>query len=87
MVTFFSLPTSGAILCKDDCCDISACVFVPVRFGHQDSVAAIDCMSKERPVTAGTTDRTLRVWKVLEESQLVFNGHRWCGCVGVYRCG
>ncbi|KAL5516540.1 hypothetical protein EMCRGX_G001900 [Ephydatia muelleri] len=56
--------------------NLNEMVYVETLFGHQDSVAAIDCMSKERPVTAGTTDRTLRVWKVLEESQLVFNGHR-----------
>ena len=44
------------------------------RFGHEDSVTAIDSLSRDRAVTAGGRDRTLRVWKVVEESQLVFNG-------------
>ena len=46
------------------------------RFGHQDSVSSIDCLSRERPVTAGMSDRTVRMWKVVEESQLVFHGHK-----------
>lgn len=49
----------------------------PLRFGHQDSVSSIDCLSRERPVTAGMNDRTVRVWKIIEESQLVFHGHKW----------
>ena len=48
----------------------------PLRFGHQDSVSSIDCLSRERPVTAGMNDRTVRVWKIIEESQLVFHGHK-----------
>ena len=46
------------------------------RFGHQDAVTNIDCLSRERPVSAGANDRTVRVWKVVDESQLVFNGHK-----------
>ena len=46
------------------------------RFGHQDCITSIDCLSRERPVTAGANDRTVRVWKIVEESQLVFNGHK-----------
>lgn len=48
-----------------------------LRFGHQDGVSAIDCLQRERPVTAGSNDRTVRVWKVIQESQLVFNGHKY----------
>ena len=48
----------------------------PCRFGHQDSVASIDCLLRERPITAGMNDGTVRVWKVAEESQLVFHGHK-----------
>lgn len=53
-----------------------------IRFGHQDGVSSIDCLRRERPVTGGMNDRTVRLWKVLEESQLVFHGHRWDS--GVY---
>lgn len=33
-------------------------------------------MYKERALTAGGVDGTLRIWKIVEESQLVYNG-RW----------
>ena len=34
---------------------------------------AVDSFAKERALTAGGTDATCRVWKIVEESQLVFN--------------
>ena len=46
------------------------------RYGHQDPITSIDCLHRERPVTSGGADRSVRVWKVVEESQLVFGGHR-----------
>eukprot|EP00090_Calanus_glacialis_P036412 TRINITY_DN6218_c0_g1_i1.p1 TRINITY_DN6218_c0_g1~~TRINITY_DN6218_c0_g1_i1.p1 ORF type:complete len:463 (-),score=171.61 TRINITY_DN6218_c0_g1_i1:58-1446(-) len=48
--------------------------YVETLFGHQDMVCAIDCGARERCVTAGGRDGTARVWKIVEESQLVFNG-------------
>ncbi|CAI8029522.1 U3 small nucleolar RNA-interacting protein 2 [Geodia barretti] len=51
-------------------------LYVETLFGHQDGVAAIDCLQREKPVTAGTDDRTVRIWKVVQESQLVFTGHK-----------
>ena len=47
--------------------------YVETLFGHQDRVMSIDAGSRERAVTAGGRDRTVRVWKIVEESQLVFN--------------
>ena len=46
---------------------------VNARFGHEDSITAIDSLTRDRAVSAGGRDRSLRVWKVVEESQLVFN--------------
>ncbi|KAG0477153.1 hypothetical protein HPP92_013994 [Vanilla planifolia] len=40
-------------------------------FGHQSEVLTIDCLRKERLLTVGR-DRTMRLWKVPEESQLIF---------------
>ncbi|KAJ4781518.1 U3 snoRNP-associated protein-like YAOH [Rhynchospora pubera] len=40
-------------------------------FGHQSEILTIDCLRKERLLTAGR-DRTMRLWKVPEESQLIF---------------
>lgn len=43
-------------------------------FGHEDGVTAIDCMRSEQAVTSGGRDSSIRLWKVVAESQLVFNG-------------
>ncbi|OAY81407.1 U3 snoRNP-associated protein-like YAOH [Ananas comosus] len=40
-------------------------------FGHQSEILMSDCLRKERLLTVGR-DRTMRLWKVPEESQLVF---------------
>lgn len=45
------------------------------RFGHQSPITAIDALYKERALTSGGSDRTLRIWKIVDESQLVYNGH------------
>ena len=45
------------------------------RFGHQDKITAIDSLSRERAVTSGGRDASIRIWKIIEESQLVFNAH------------
>lgn len=50
-------------------------LYIDTLFGHQAPVQALAAFAKERCVTVGT-DRTLRVWKVLQESQLVFRGHK-----------
>lgn len=46
------------------------------RFGHQAPITGIDAISRERAITSGGPDCTLRIWKITEESQLIFNGHR-----------
>ena len=43
---------------------------------HQDPIMSIDCLFQERPVTSGGADKSVRVWRVVEESQLVFGGQR-----------
>lgn len=48
--------------------------YVETLFGHQDKICGIDAGGRERCVTAGGRDGTARVWKIVEESQLVFNG-------------
>lgn len=46
-----------------------------VRFGHQSSITSIDALARERAITSGGFDGTIRIWKIVEESQLIFNGH------------
>jgi len=43
-------------------------------YGHQSEILAVDCLRKERVLSVGR-DHTLRLWKVPEETQLVFRGH------------
>ena len=43
-------------------------------FGHQDKISGIDCGARERCITVGGRDASARVWKIVEESQLVYNG-------------
>lgn len=48
--------------------------YVETLFGHQDHVVDIDALAPERCVSVGARDRTARLWKVAEETQLVFRG-------------
>lgn len=51
--------------------------YIETLFGHQDIVVGIAGgleTSQETCVSVGARDRTARLWKVVEESQLVFRG-------------
>lgn len=48
--------------------------YVETLFGHQDNVTSIAAMSIDQCVSVGARDRTARLWKVIDESQLVFRG-------------
>ena len=62
--------------------DLNAMTYVETLYGHQSPVVAIDCANKNRPVSVAR-DRTVRVWKVEEDSHLVF---RPGGDVGSAEC-
>jgi len=47
--------------------------YVDDLFGHQSEITCLDALFRERAVTS-SYDRTLRFWKIPEESQLVFQG-------------
>jgi ribosomal RNA-processing protein 9 len=53
--------------------EVGDMAFVDTLYGHQEEVISVDCLEKERAVSCGT-DKTCRLWKVAEESQLVFRG-------------
>nr|XP_039257069.1 U3 small nucleolar RNA-interacting protein 2-like [Styela clava] len=55
--------------------DLDAMGYVETLFGHQDLVQACDSLSRERCATAGGRDGSIRIWKIAEESQLVYHGH------------
>lgn len=48
--------------------------YIETLYGHQAEITALDCLERERVLSAGA-DCTCRVWKIAEESQLVYRGH------------
>lgn len=48
--------------------------YVDTLFGHQAEVLSLDALRAERVLSSGA-DRTCRIFKIPEESQLVFRGH------------
>lgn len=54
--------------------DLESKSYIETLFGHQDAVQAIDANLKERCITAGGRDNTIRVFKIPEETQLLY---RW----------
>ncbi|KAI9848683.1 MAG: pre-rRNA processing protein [Sclerophora amabilis] len=49
--------------------------YVETLFGHQDEVVDVASLGgQERCISVGARDRTARLWKVVEETQLVFRG-------------
>lgn len=62
--------------------DLNAMTYVETLYGHQSPIVGLDCANKNRPVSIAR-DRTVRVWKVEEDSHLVF---RPGGDVGSAEC-
>ncbi|EEP79936.1 conserved hypothetical protein [Uncinocarpus reesii 1704] len=48
--------------------------YVETLFGHQDHVISVASMVTDQCVSTGARDRTARLWKVVDETQLVFRG-------------
>ncbi|KAL1858488.1 pre-rRNA processing protein [Paecilomyces lecythidis] len=48
--------------------------YVETLFGHQDHVTNLAAMTIDQCVSVGARDRTARLWKVIDETQLVFRG-------------
>ncbi|TFK71148.1 Rnu3ip2 protein [Pluteus cervinus] len=48
--------------------------YVETLFGHQDQVLSLDALRRETCVSAGARDKTVRFWKIVDETQLVFRG-------------
>lgn len=54
--------------------DLSTLSYIETLFGHQDCIQHVSALRSEVAVSAGGRDKTIRFWKVNEESQLVFRG-------------
>jgi len=48
--------------------------YMETLYGHALPISGLDILRKERAVSVAE-DRTLRVWKIAEESQLILRGH------------
>ncbi|OJK03802.1 hypothetical protein ASPACDRAFT_75330 [Aspergillus aculeatus ATCC 16872] len=48
--------------------------YVETLFGHQDHVTGVAAMTIDQCISVGARDRTARLWKVIEEQQLIFRG-------------
>ncbi|KAF7298181.1 WD-REPEATS-REGION domain-containing protein [Mycena chlorophos] len=48
--------------------------YVETLFGHQDHVLSVDALRGETCVSVGGRDKTVRYWKIADETQLVFRG-------------
>lgn len=47
-------------------------MYIETLFGHQDAIPAVAAFTQERCVSVGARDRSARVWKIVEETQLVY---------------
>lgn len=54
--------------------DLTVMGYIETLFGHQAPVLSMDALLRETAVSVGGRDKTVRFWKVPEESQLVFRG-------------
>lgn len=49
-------------------------MYVETLFGHMSGITSIDALARDRAITAGGRDNTVRIWKIPEESHLILNG-------------
>jgi ribosomal RNA-processing protein 9 len=48
--------------------------YIETLFGHQDTVLSLDALRNETAISVGARDKSVRFWKIVDESQLVFRG-------------
>lgn len=71
-LTFYSASSDRTI--KIWSLESGEALYIDTLYGHQDTVPSLGALGKETCVTVGSRDRTARLWKVAEETQLVFRG-------------
>ena len=54
--------------------DLGVMGYVETLYGHQDCILGLDALRAETAVSVGGRDKTVRFWKIVDESQLVFRG-------------
>ncbi|KIJ33535.1 hypothetical protein M422DRAFT_183156 [Sphaerobolus stellatus SS14] len=48
--------------------------YVETLFGHQEAITGLDSLRGDSAISSGGRDRTVRLWKIADETQLVFRG-------------
>ena len=48
--------------------------YVETLFGHQAPVLSVDSLMRETAISVGGRDKSVRFWKIPEETQLVLRG-------------
>ncbi|KAJ8522076.1 hypothetical protein ONZ45_g1263 [Pleurotus djamor] len=48
--------------------------YVETLYGHQDHILNVDALRTETCVSVGARDKTVRYWKIADETQLIFRG-------------
>jgi ribosomal RNA-processing protein 9 len=48
--------------------------YIDTLHGHQDTIPSLISVSEDRCLSVGGRDRTIRLWKIVEETQLIFRG-------------
>ncbi|KZS87993.1 WD40 repeat-like protein [Sistotremastrum niveocremeum HHB9708] len=54
--------------------DLTTMGYVETLFGHQDPILSIDSLRGEVALSCGGRDKSVRYWKIGDETQLVFRG-------------
>lgn len=54
-------------------------IYVDTLFGHQDVITSLSALTKETCLTVGSRDRTARLWKIADETQLLFRAPESAG--------
>lgn len=54
--------------------DLSVMGYVETLYGHQDRILDLDALRAETAMSVGGRDKTVRLWKIVDETQLVFRG-------------
>lgn len=76
-LTFYSASSDRTI--KIWSLESGEALYIDTLYGHQDSVPSLSTVGKDICVSVGSRDRTARLWKVAEETQLVFRGPEAAG--------
>lgn len=72
-LTLFSSSLDRCIR-QHDCTDRSNMMYVETLYGHQNGVSCVDTFGTENSIISTGLDRTIRLWKIQEDTHLIYRG-------------